>query len=31
MSETENLGVILITHHLKDCIREKLTAVYSLA
>ena len=28
---TENLGVILITHHLKDCIREKLTAVYSLA
>ncbi len=28
---TQNMGVIIITHNLRDCIREKLTAVYSLA
>ncbi len=28
---TPELGVIVITHHLRDRIREKLTAVYSLA
>lgn len=28
---TQDMGVIIITHNLRDCIREKLTAVYSLA
>ena len=27
---TQDMGVIIITHNLRDCIREKLTAVYSL-
>lgn len=27
----QNTGVIIITHNLRDCIRKKLTAVYSLA
>ena len=27
---TPKLGVVIITHNLRDCIREKLTAVYSL-
>ena len=26
----QNMGVIIITHNLRDCIREKLTTVYSL-
>ena len=28
---TQDMGVIIITHNLRDCIREKLTDVYSLA
>ena len=28
---THDMGVIIITHNLRDCIREKLTDVYSLA
>lgn len=28
---TPDIGVIIITHNLRECIREKLTAVYSLA
>ena len=28
--DTPELGVIIITHNLRDCIREKLTAVYSM-
>ncbi len=28
---TQDMGVIIITHNLRDCIRDKLTAVYSLA
>ena len=28
---TQDMGVIIITHNLRECIREKLTAVYSLA
>lgn len=27
---TPGLGVIIITHNLRECIREKLTSVYSL-
>ena len=27
---TQDMGVIIITHNLRDCIRQKLTAVYSL-
>ncbi len=30
LMENENLGVILITHHLNDEIKQKLTAVYEL-
>lgn len=28
---TPNLGVIIVTHHLQESVREKLTAVYALA
>lgn len=31
LPSTQDMGVIIITHNLRDCIREKLTDVYSLA
>ena len=29
--ENEDMGVIIITHHLREAVREKLTAVYALS
>ena len=29
--EDEDMGVIIITHHLRETVREKLTAVYRLS